>query len=111
MDITRWTNVFTDMTTNTLVVIGINITTNGTLIFVNTKNCILRAENYALIALKAHAATHATLAFMLGFLFAQRADPLFKITQYVSRINMDFLTLGTFLSLEVATSPTGPYGR
>ena len=54
------------MATDALSVIGIDVTANGHLIPFDLEHGVLRAINNAVVAFKAHAATHTAAAFGLG---------------------------------------------
>ena len=45
LDIARWTDILTDVATDTLVVVGVNIAAHGGMGFLNPENGILGTEN------------------------------------------------------------------
>jgi hypothetical protein len=82
VNVTRRTNIGTDMASNTAIIICVDVTTSSRSIFVYAKDCILWAENHTIIAFETHATTHATFCLRHGLLFAQIQPALVKIPQY-----------------------------
>ena len=55
LDVTGRANILTDVATDTLVVVGIDVTTHGGLIFLHAEDSVLRAVDNAVVAFEAHA--------------------------------------------------------
>ena len=89
------------MATNTLGVIGIDITTHGGISLLDPENSILRAENDAAVTLETHTATHATVGFQLSLFFRQALDTFTKGAQYGIGRNGAFITFVSCLVLEM----------
>jgi len=64
------------MTADAFCVISVDVAAHGGIRFLDAENGILRTINDAVVALEAHAATHAAVGFLFGVFFRESLDPL-----------------------------------
>lgn len=80
VDITGRADIGANMAAYTAVIIGIDVTSEGFLVFLDSKYCVLRAINYTVIAFETHAATHAATRFGYCLLLGKRYDTILEMT-------------------------------
>src|SRR5262245_56627960 len=107
MNVSSRADVGADVAADAHVVVGVDVTADGPLLLGDALHRRLWAVDHAGVALEAHAATHAALAFVDGLLLCHALDALAEIAEdFVSR-NVDFSTLFARILLEMAFEEIG----
>jgi hypothetical protein len=67
-DVTRWTDVFTNVTADAFCVVSVDIAAHGGIRFLDAEYRILWTKDYTVVAFEAHPTTHAPVCFLYGLI-------------------------------------------
>jgi len=81
-DVTRWTNVFTNVTADAFCVVSVDIAAHGGVRFLDAEDRILGTKDDTVVTFETHATTHAPISFLLGVFFRETLDTFAERSQH-----------------------------